>query len=165
MTSIIRTLALESAPRRRHDARVASRSRDFALLKRLDLLQVDEFGATSAVERVCSQCDVPVPRLRFHARRSRFTGATETPRHVWVARLGEADVALREANGWGALPPDGAIRLGRQTTLMTVAHELGHHLVFHLDPPTTAVHGNRWVERFDQAAASIVAGIDAPAAM
>ena len=66
----------------------------------------------------------------------------------------------RERNGWGALPPTGAIRLGRSTTLMTVAHELGHHLVFHLDPARTPSHGNRWVERFDDAAAVISGLID-----
>jgi hypothetical protein len=74
---------------------------------------------------------------------------------VWVALLGEAEVIEREAAGWGALPPDGAIRLGRTTTLMTLAHELGHHAVFHLDEPTTPAHGRRWVLRFDQAAAMV----------
>jgi hypothetical protein len=34
---------------------------------------------------------------------------------------------------------------------MTLAHELGHHLVNWLDPESTASHGNVWVHRFDQA--------------
>lgn len=51
--------------------------------------------------------------------------------------------------------PFGAIRLGRTTTLMTLAHELGHHLVFSLDPPSTPAHGKLWVQRFDEAAAAI----------
>ena len=58
-------------------------------------------------------------------------------------------------NGWGALPLDGAIRLGRTTTLMTLAHELGHHLVFHLESPSTPAHGRVWVGRFDEAASWI----------
>lgn len=59
-----------------------------------------------------------------------------------------------EASAEG-LVDNGAIRLGRATTLMTVAHELGHHLVFHLDPLATPPHGNQWVARFDEAAAVI----------
>lgn len=124
-------------------------------LRTLDLLVVNEDDAATAVTAVCQQFMVPKPRLRFHARRSPFTGATERPRQVWVAELGEAEVAVRESNGWGALPPDGAIRLGRSTTLMTVAHELAHHLVYHLDPLLTPAHGNVWVGRFDQCAAVI----------
>lgn len=38
---------------------------------------------------------------------------------------------------------------------MTLAHELGHHLVNWLDHESTAAHGNVWVGRFDQAAAVI----------
>ena len=60
------------------------------------------------------------------------------------------------------VPEQGAIRLGRRTTLMTVSHELGHHLVHYHDPVGTPDHGNRWVRRFDQAAAIVgdaVAGL------
>lgn len=49
----------------------------------------------------------------------------------------------------------GAIRLGRTTTLMTLAHELAHHLVFALDPAATPAHGKRWVQRFDESARAI----------
>ena len=49
----------------------------------------------------------------------------------------------------------GAIRLGRTTTLMTLAHELAHHLVFALDPSATPAHGRRWVQRFDESAQAI----------
>lgn len=160
----LRAVSIESSPRRRHDGRVARVSRDIDLLRRLDLLVVNEPTARAAVETVCAEFGVPTPVLRFHGNRSKFTGATETPRHVWVRRLGEAEVLRRESNGWGALPTHGAIRLGRRTTLMTVAHELGHHLVFHLDPPSTPTHGNRWVARFDDAASSISAVMSASAA-
>ncbi len=132
---------------------------DVELLRRLDLIVVDEAGATFATKRVCEEFEVPMPRLRFHARRSMFTGATEAPRFLWVTRLGEDEVTRREAGAWGPLPPNGAIRLGRKATLMTVAHELGHHLVHHMDPLTTPDHGSRWIERFDQAAAVIASGV------
>ena len=135
-------------------------SSDPGRLRRLDVLVVDEHDAAIAVAIVCDAHGVAEPRLRFHARRSMFTGATERPRHSWVGLLGEDEVAKRELNGWGALPPHGAIRLGRSTTLMTVAHELGHHLVFHLDPADTPSHGNRWVERFDGAASVIAETLD-----
>lgn len=159
MTSHVHTEVLASAPPRRHDWRVARTSSDIELLKSLDLLAVDEAGAIYAVERVCDEFEVPVPRLRFHARRSMFTGATESPRFLWVERLGESEVARREAERWGPLPLSGAIRLGRKTTLMTVAHELGHHLVHHKDPLNTPNHGSRWIERFDQAAAVIASEV------
>lgn len=146
---------IKASPPRRHDGRVARRSRDHALLHRLDRLVVEEHDAAVAVERVCDAWNVALPRLRFHARRSPFTGATERPRTSWVDELGEAEVSLREANGWGELPVSGALRLGRSTTLMTLAHELGHHLVFHLDPVSTPHHGFVWVDRFDDAAGVI----------
>ena len=155
MKAQINPVRIESSPRRRHDARVARVSRDPHRLRLLDLLVVDEDDAATVVSLVCDRYMVPMPRLRFHARRSVFTGATERPRAVWVAELGEAEVAARESNGWGELPRNGALRLGRSTTLMTLAHELAHHLVFHLEPPLTPAHGNVWVGRFDQCAAVI----------
>ena len=155
MKTQIQPTRIESSPRRRHDGRVARISTNPNRLRMLDLLVVDEADATTVVSVVCARYQVPLPRLRFHARRSPFTGATERPRSVWVDELGEAEVIRRESNGWGALPHDGAIRLGRSTTLMTVAHELAHHLVYHLDPPLTAAHGNVWVLRFDQCADAI----------
>lgn len=155
MKTEIHPTRIQSSPRRRHDGRVAKVSADPHRLRTLDLLVVNEVDAAAAVSVVCSRYQIPPPRLRFHARRSPFTGATERPRQVWVAELGEAEVAIRESNGWGTLPSDGAIRLGRSTTLMTVAHELAHHLVYHLDPPLTPAHGNVWVSRFDQCAAVI----------
>ena len=161
MSSVIRPTRIDAAPPRRHDGRVQRISEDPVRLRRLDVLVVDEHDAAAAVRMVCATHRVPEPRLKFHGGRSMFTGAAERPRHSWVGLLGEGEVARREANGWGALPADGAIRLGRSTTLMTVAHELGHHLVFHLDPARTASHGNRWVYRFDEAAAVIADLVDA----
>lgn len=155
MKTQIRPTRIQSSPPRRHDGRVGRVSTDPHRLRTLDLLVVDEHDAIAVVTTICTRFGVPLPRLRFHARRSPFTGATEQPRHVWVTQLGEGEVTRRESNGWGPLPAHGAIRLGRSTTLMTVAHELAHHLVFHLDPPRTAAHGNVWISRFDQCAAVI----------
>jgi hypothetical protein len=147
--------SIDAVPPRRHDGRVARQSVDPSRLHRLDRLVVAEQDAETAISVVCSSFSLPQPRIRFHARRSPFTGATERPRSVWIALLGETEVVRREANGWGSLPDKGTLRLGRRTTLMTVAHELGHHLVFCLEPPRTPAHGNVWVRRFDAAAITI----------
>ncbi|MGI9666647.1 MAG: hypothetical protein ACR2N2_06030 [Acidimicrobiia bacterium] len=160
METMIRPSHIESSPPRRHDHRVSKVTHDLTRLQALDRMVVDEHDATLAVRVVCATFQVPEPRLKFHGGRSMFTGATERPRHYWVETLGEDEVVRRERNGWGALPVDGAIRLGRETTLMTVAHELGHHLVFHLDPTATPPHGNRWVTRFDDSASVISRLID-----
>lgn len=143
---------IDSSPRRRHDGRVERQSSNYPRLLRLDRFVVAEDDAFKAVAAVCIECDIPAPDLRFHARRSPFTGATELPRSVWFAR-GDPDLMARlEMKGRRRLRENGAIRLGRETTLMTLAHELGHHLVNFLDPESTASHGNVWVSRFDQAA-------------
>lgn len=141
---------LDAVPPRRHDHRVRRVSRDYALLRRLDHLLVDSDGATRLVEIVCDETETPMPRLRFHARRSPFTGMTEAPR--WVVRAMQRQRGANPIPDLSRVPEQGAIRLGRSTTLMTVAHELGHHLVHYHEPVGTPDHGNRWVHRFDQAA-------------
>lgn len=154
--------AMDAGPKRRHWSRVEQFSRSTDLLLELDRNAVSSPMIDELVAFGCTDFGIPLPRMKLHARRSPHTGACERPRSVWVALLGETEVAKREAAGWGSLPPDGAIRLGRTTTLMTLAHELGHHAVFHLDNPTTPAHGRRWVLRFDQAAAMVAeaTGID-----
>lgn len=151
--------SIEAGPKRRHWSRVEQFSRAPELLLGLDQVSVVDPAIAGLVAFACQDFGVPVPRIKLHASRSPYTGACERPRSVWVALLGEDEVALREAAGWGALPPDGAIRLGRTTTLMTLAHELGHHAVFHLDDPTTPAHGRRWVLRFDQAAEMVAEAV------
>ncbi len=144
-----------SGPVRRHDARVRKFSRDVLLLEQLDMLIVDDVEARTIIELSCELLGVNPPTIKFHRRRSMYTGATERPRSAWVDLLGEHEVARRESSGWGPVPASGAIRLGRRTTLMTIAHELGHHLVFCLDRSGTPAHGKVWVARFDDAAAAI----------
>lgn len=130
---------------------------DSVLLERLDVLAVDADESRKVVNAVCLDFGIELPHLLFHARRSPYTGATEQPRRLLVERHGESEVRQFEVGRRGPVPINGAIRLGRTTTLMTVAHELGHHLVFSLDPPTTPSHGKRWVRRYTEAAASIQA--------
>lgn len=144
---------LDAVPPRRHDHRVRSVSGDYALLRRLDHLVVAEGDASAVVTAVCSATGTPVPMLRFHARRSPFTGLTEAPR--WLVEEINRRRNVQPIPDLGHVPEHGAIRLGRRATLMTIAHELGHHLVHHHDPIGTPDHGNRWIGRFDAAAAEI----------
>lgn len=144
---------IDATPVRRHEHRVRSVSSDYQRLRRLDHLVVDEVDAASVVAFVCRWTGVPEPVLKFHARRSPFTGATEQPRSRVVAESHALGVAVPPHVT--ALAPDGAMRLGRSVTLMTLSHELGHHIVHHVDPFDTPAHGNVWVRRFDQAAAVV----------
>jgi hypothetical protein len=160
MEAAVTPMSVRRGPVRRHDARVRRFSRDHTLLERLDALAVDDVGASSLIEEVCWTSGVEVPKLKFHARRSMYTGATEQPRSTWVVLYGEQEVRRRELVTGKILPPFGAIRLGRRSTLMTVAHELGHHMVFALDHPGTPAHGKVWIGRFDTAAETIAGVLD-----
>ncbi|MCZ7533941.1 MAG: hypothetical protein M5U23_11165 [Acidimicrobiia bacterium] len=146
----VASTSIDPGPKRRHAARVAQFSKDPGFLLSLDRVALDAGGVRTIAASVCTDFGIPMPAFKFHARRSPYTGACERPRSSWVALLGESKVTSNEANGWGALPVNGAIRLSRSTTAMTLAHELAHHAVFHLDPPNTPAHGRLWVLRFDQ---------------
>lgn len=131
-----------------HDRRVRERSSNPDLLLRLRTIRTDRDGAIAITEGACGLLGVAVPRLRTHARRRPETGHTRPP-----ARITEG-LAVDPRR----YPPEGHIQLSATPTLGVIAHELGHHLVFHLDPPSTPAHGYRWVDRYDQAAA-VVAGL------
>ncbi len=148
-------LRIAPGPRRRHEARVQRFSADLALLEYLDGLSVSDVEVPDIVLAVCSSFGLEAPMLKFHGKRSPYTGATEQPRALLVALHGDREVVDLERSMSGGLPAYGAIRLGRTTTLMTLAHELGHHAVFGLDSPRTPAHGKRWVQRFDESAAAI----------
>ena len=155
MTTELVPYQIAQGPTRRHQARVLRFSTDPALLERLDQLAVSQVEISDLVLAVCSSFGVETPLLKFHASRSPYTGATEQPRWLLVEIHGQQKVDHLEDTMTSLLPPFGAMRLGRTTTLMTLAHELGHHLVFSLDPPSTPPHGKQWVERFDQCAEAI----------
>jgi hypothetical protein len=144
---------VDVTPPRRHDGRVVRVSSDYARLRKLDHLLVGEDDARVAVVVVCETVGVPIPRLKFHARRSPFTGACEAPR----GRVSDGLTVVGDVTAptGSSRSEHGAIRLGRSVTLMTLAHELGHHIVNHLDHPRTPSHGKVWVGRFDEAAAVI----------
>ncbi|MEN8240218.1 MAG: hypothetical protein ABFR53_13575 [Actinomycetota bacterium] len=160
MTERIAPHPIEKGPRRRHQATVGRFSADVDLLDRLDALAVHEADAREIVGHVCDAIGVEAPILRFHARRSPYTGATEHPRWLLVSEFGESEVLRVERHRRKTLPIFGAMRLGRTTTLMTIAHELGHHLVFALEPRATPPHGKVWVRRFDEAARIISHVVD-----
>lgn len=125
------------------------------MLQKLDGLAVSDTEVPDLVLAVCSSFAVEAPHLKFHARRSPYTGATTQPRWLLVDLHGEQRIDAIEGDMRSPLAPFGAIRLGRTTTLMTLAHELGHHLVFSLDPSSTPAHGKTWVGRFDASAREI----------
>ncbi len=143
---------IRPGPTRRHEARVQRFSRDAVLLSTLDGLSVSDTEVPDIVLEVCSMLGVEAPKLKFHAKRSPYTGATEQPRWLLVDAHGRDRIEELERTMRAPFAPFGAIRLGRTTTLMTVAHELGHHLVFSLEPSSTPGHGRVWVGRFDDAA-------------
>ncbi len=120
-----------------HDHRIRQRSADPRLIVRLRGVKTDRDGATAIVAATCAELGVPAPRLAFHARRRPETGLTRPPR------------------GLTSHQRDGHIQLSATPTLGVIAHELGHHLVFHLDPVATPAHGFRWVDRYDEAAAVV----------
>lgn len=155
MTERISYAPIASGPRRRHQARVQQFSDEPLLLEQLDGLAVSDTDAADLVLSVCSSFGVEAPRLKFHARRSPYTGATEQPRWLLVESHGEQKINQIESGMRSPFALFGAIRLGRTTTLMTLAHELAHHLVFALDPAATPAHGKRWVQRFDESARAI----------
>lgn len=162
MSDSIQIVKVQRGPIRRHDSRVQRFSQNYSLLLHLDGLAVDDRAAASLVEEICWHAGVESPKLKFHKRRSRYTGATEQPRFLWVSSFGEEDVRQREQTTGRRIPPFGAIRLGRQSTLMTIAHELGHHFVFALEAPATPAHGKIWIGRFDEAASAISTHLDPP---
>jgi hypothetical protein len=155
MTSRITHAPIKRGPRRRHQARVQTFSVDPQFIESLDGLAVSDEEAGDLVFLVCSSFGVEAPRMKFHARRSPYTGATEQPRWLLVELHGEQKIEEMERHMRAPFAAFGAIRLGRTTTLMTLAHELAHHLVFSLDRPTTPGHGKRWVQRFDESADAI----------
>lgn len=160
MSSTIDVIGLPPYSRRaRHQHRVEQFSRDRRLLTDLRGVGVDRSAATRVVDHVSSTFSVPAPQLTFHRARSPHTGYCVAPRHAAFARHGADAVSTWEASHqvW---PHNGMVRLGDPTSLATIAHEMGHHLVHFLERTTTPAHGKVWVGRFDDAAAAVAALLD-----
>lgn len=139
----------------RHEHMVRRFSVDHDLIGALRGGAVDRTQAAWIVEQVCTELAVPAPEVTFHGRRGPHTGYCQMPRSRAVQRSEHAAVERWEAAKRRRWPASGLLRFGDPTSLGTVAHELGHHLVNHLDPAATPSHGKRWVNRFDQAAALV----------
>jgi len=161
MTGLVTMEPSDRIPR--HEHRVRDFSRNYALtVGPGDGYGVEADIAERLVRLVTTRFDVPAPDLAFNARRRPDTGACWPPRWRVVASNGEGRVDAWERHHGRAYPVDGRIRLGRVTTLRTLGHELGHHLVHCLDPVRTPAHGKVWVGRFDDAMEIIAAAVSVP---
>ena len=115
-------------------------------------LGVERDEAVRVIRLVCDAFATQAPSTTFHAGRGPHTGYTQMPLERAMATAKSTDIgAWQPANGkpWPRL---GMIRLGDPSSLGTIAHELGHHLVNQHEPLRTAPHGKRWVHWFDAAA-------------
>jgi hypothetical protein len=136
----------------RHEHRVRAFSRDYGLITGFgDRYTVEATDAEALVRAVTDRFGVPIPDLAFNGRRRHDTGQCWAPRWHAARTNGEERIAAWEAHHDRPYPEDGRIRLGTTTTLRTLGHELGHHLVHFLDPVHTPGHGKVWVGRFDDA--------------
>ena len=136
----------------RHEHRVRTFSRSYALITGLgDRYTVESDEARELVRVVTERFGVVEPDLAFNGRRRLDTGQCWAPRWLAVDQHGESRILAWEQHYRRTYPGDGQIRLGATTSVRTLAHELGHHLVHLLEPARTPAHGKVWVGRFDDA--------------
>lgn len=136
----------------RHEHRVRTFSRSYTLITELgDRYTVVPDEARDLVSLVTERFGVVEPDLAFNRRRRLDTGQCWAPRRLAVEQHGESRILAWEQHYRRAYPQNGQIRLGATTSLRTLAHELGHHLVYLLEPAPTPAHGKVWVGRFDDA--------------
>lgn len=136
----------------RHEHRVRTFSRNYTLITEVGDRYVVECGeARELVSMVTERFGVAEPDLAFNRRRRPDTGQCWTPRWLAVEQHGEPRIHAWEQHYRRSYPENGQIRLGSVTSLRTLAHELGHHLVHALEPVRTPDHGKVWVGRFDDA--------------
>jgi len=154
-------LSLEKPHRgNRHEHRVRQFGGDYALLTRLRTLATDQPGAAFLVDHVCRLSSAPAPGVKFHGLRGPHTGFCMAPRWHTQRLFGEEGIGRWEQRKSRPWPEEGMIRLGRQPSLGTIAHELGHHFVNYREPLGVPPHGKLWVARFDAAAQGIASVID-----
>ena len=136
----------------RHEHRVRTFSRNYNLISGLgDRSTVESGEARELVRVVSKRFGVVEPDLAFNRRRRSDTGQCWAPRWLAVEQYGEWRIDAWERHYRRAYPQNGQIRLGTTTSVRTLAHELGHHLVHLLEPARTPAHGKVWVARFDDA--------------
>ena len=136
----------------RHEHRVRSFSRNYGLITQLgDRYTVESVEAAVLIRAVSAHFGVTEPDLTFNRRRRPDTGQCWAPRRIASRLYGEDRIVAWEAHYRRSYPSDGQIRLGTTTTVRTLGHELGHHLVHVLEPIRTPTHGKVWVGRFDDA--------------
>ena len=140
----------------RHEHRVRTFSRDYALLTGVgDRYAIESDEARELTSIVAERFGVVEPELAFNRRRRPDTGQCWAPRRLAIEQHGEPQILAWERHYQREYPVNGQIRLGASTSLRTLAHELGHHLVHLLEPTRTPAHGKVWVGRFDDAMESI----------
>ena len=136
----------------RHEHRVRAHSRDYRLISDVgDRYAVDADGARLLTDAVVKAFAVPAPHLVTNSRRRIDTGQCWAPRWHLIESSGEERILAWERHHRRPYPEHGQIRIGATTMLRTLGHELGHHLVHWLEPPSTPGHGKVWVGRFDDA--------------
>jgi hypothetical protein len=139
----------------RHEHLVRRHSRQLSVITELRRNAVPRATCTWLVSQVCADLDVPGPEVTFHRGRGPHTGYCQMPRQRAIERADTASVESWEISRSRDWPQFGMLRFGDPTSLGTVAHELGHHLVNHCEPATTTPHGKRWVHWFDVAAGQV----------
>ena len=136
----------------RHEHRVRTFSRNYGLIADVgDRYAVEADEATVLVSLVVERLGVVAPDLKFNRRRRLDTGQCWAPRTHAIEANGEERILAWEQHYRRRYPVNGEIRIGATTTMRTLAHELGHHLVHLLEPVRTPAHGKVWVGRFDDA--------------
>jgi hypothetical protein len=146
----------------RHEHRVRTFSRNYNLITGLgDRYTVESGEARELVRVVSKRFGVAEPDLAFNRRRRSDTGQCWAPRWLAIEQHGESRIDAWERHYRRAYPQNGQIRLGATTSIRTLAHELGHHLVHLLEPARTPAHGKVWVTRFDDAMELIAEHLEA----
>jgi hypothetical protein len=146
----------------RHEHRVRTFSRNYNLITGLGDRYIVESGEARELVRVVSKrFGVAEPDLAFNPRRRSDTGQCWAPRWLAIEQHGESRIDAWERHYRRAYPQNGQIRLGATTSIRTLAHELGHHLVHLLEPARTPAHGKVWVTRFDDAMELIAEHLEA----
>ena len=157
----IRVHQLLDVPERvTHQQRIIDYSQHYDAMVTWRAHGIEAADSQHIIERVCARFSVPPPATLFHPRRSPHTGVTWAPRWHRTLAMGEKATAEEEQKQGRPWQEHGEIRVGSLTAVSTLAHELGHHLVYHREPFGTAPHGKAWVSWFDQALLAVLEALN-----